>query len=231
MGMDLRQAMRTQNACRYFRPDPVPDEVFRRAVEVARFAPSGGNRGPVRFVIVRDPFKKRRLGEWYLRRWNEVFHPEAAPASDTASGPAYPGRLEFTNVERWIRDGDHFAQHFGELPAVVVVCADLALVHPTDTRLGRLSVVGGASIYPMAQNLCLALRDQGLGTTLTTLLVADEPRVKALLEIPERFSTACHVAVGYPASGFPKKLRRPPVEELAFVDVFGRSLMGSEALA
>jgi len=78
-------------------------------------------------------------------------------------------------------DGDQFARRFGEYPVIIVVCADLAQVDPTDTELGRLSIVGGASIYPMAQNLCLALRAQGVATTFTTLLVARETDVKQLL--------------------------------------------------
>jgi Nitroreductase family len=47
--VDLPEAMRTQNACRYYRDDPVPDEVLYQAVELARFAPNGGNRCAVRF--------------------------------------------------------------------------------------------------------------------------------------------------------------------------------------
>ena len=37
--MELVEAMRTQHACRYYRPDPVPHEVFHRAIEAARFGP------------------------------------------------------------------------------------------------------------------------------------------------------------------------------------------------
>ena len=51
---ELGEIMRTQHACRYFRPDPVDDAVLYRAIEMARFAPNGGNRNAVRFVIVRD---------------------------------------------------------------------------------------------------------------------------------------------------------------------------------
>jgi hypothetical protein len=56
--------------------------------------------------------------------------------------------------------------------------------HGTDPELGRPSIVGGASVYPMTQNFCLPLRDQGVATTFTTLLVAREPQVRELLEIP-----------------------------------------------
>jgi len=102
-------------------------------------------------------------------------------------------------------------------------------VHPTDRSLGRLSVVGGASIYPMVQNLCLALRAQGVGTALTTLLVEREPEVKELLGIPGHFSTACHVTAGYPARPFPRKLHRPEVSSLAFTDTFGSPLAAPDA--
>ena len=97
----------------------------------------------------------------------------------------------------------------------------LAQTHPTDTGLGRLSIVGGASVYPMAQNLCLGLRDQGVATTFTTLLVAREADVKRLLGIPARMATACHIVAGYPARPFPRRLHRPDVRELAFADRYG----------
>ena len=189
-----------QNACRYYRDEPVPDEVLHNAVELARFAPNGGNRGAVRFVFVRDPALRPQLGEWYLPLWREVAGAarQGAAAITGADGARRAVHTGFSDTKRTMSDGDHFAEHFGQHPVIIVVCADLAQVHPTDTSLGRLSVVGGASIYPMAQNLCLALRAQGVGTALTTLLVAREPDVKRLLGIPDHFSTACHITAGYP---------------------------------
>ena len=81
-------------------------------------------------------------------------------------------------------------------------------------------MVGGGSIYPTVQNFCLALRDQGVGSAVTTLLCHEEPKVRELLHIPDGFLTACHIAVGYPAKGFPKKLTRTPVEEIVGLDDF-----------
>ena len=224
--MELTEVMRTTFNCREYRPDPVPDEAFHRAIEAARFAPQGGNRQPVRFLIVRDPERKRRLGDLYLDEWTGAYQAarKRLRSIRTASGTEKPVWLGFSNPERANEAANRFARRFGEHPAIVVVCADLAAVHPTDTELGRLSIVGGASVYPMAHNLCLALRDQGVATTFTTLLVAREPEVKELLGIPEQLSTACHIVAGYPAKGFPAKLRRLPVEELAFVETFDRPL-------
>jgi nitroreductase len=221
--MELTEAMRTMHANRYYKPDPVPDEAFYDAMEVARFGPQGGNRQPVRFVVVRDEEKKRRLGEWYVQPWKQYFEAalEGMRALEAQSGDEKATWVGLQHPEKALRDADHFAEHFGEHPAIVVVCAALEDTHPTDTDLGRLSIVGGASVYPTVQNFCLALRNQGIATTITTLLCMFEPQVKELLEIPDEFATACHVAAGYPAKGFPKKLSRRPVEELAFVDAFG----------
>ena len=66
-----------------------------------------------------------------------------------------------------------------------------------------------------------------MATSLTTLLVASEPEVKELLAIPPEYSTACHIAAGYPANPFPTRLRRAAVAEIAFVDRFGDSLSGA----
>jgi nitroreductase len=174
--------------------------------------------------------KKRRLGEWYLTPWREVSTAARSGLQSirSESGVEKSAQLGFSNIPKALEEGDHFAEHFGEHPAIVVVCVDPRETHPTDTELGRLSIVGGASVYPMTQNFCLALRDQGVATSFTTLLVAYEPQVRALLDIPDDFITACHIVAGYPERGIPTRLRRRPVEELAFVDTFGVPLAHPE---
>ena len=218
--MELAEAMRTQHACRYYRSDPVPADVFHRAVEVARFGPQGGNRQPVRFLIVRDPAHRRQLAEWYRVPWKAYIAAASSTqeAIDADSGDHKATRVGLSDPAKALAAADDFAEHFGDHPAIIVVLADLADTHPTDTDLGRLSIVGGASVYPAVQNLCLALRDQGVATTLTTLLCAFEPQVKELLGIPEHLSTAAFVVAGYPAKPFPTRLTRLEVEEIAFVD-------------
>ena len=93
--MELDEAMRTQHACRYYRDDPVPDEVLLRAVEVARFAPNGGNRCAVRFVFVRDPALRGQLGEWYLPLWEEV---ASAARAGAGAISAAGGQLKSTRT-------------------------------------------------------------------------------------------------------------------------------------
>lgn len=44
---------------------PVDDALIERALRLATFAPSGGNRQPWRFIVVRDPEVRSRLSEIY----------------------------------------------------------------------------------------------------------------------------------------------------------------------
>lgn len=207
--MELTEAMRTVGTCRYYKSDPVPDEVLRQAFDVARFGPQGGNRQPVRWIVVRDQARKQALQDLYLPMWK-------AYLNGIGEGTVNVGALP-----RTVQDADHFAEHLADVPAIVVVCAEVEGLHPTDLELDRVSVVGGASIYPTVQNLCLALRAQGVGSAVTTLLCHAEPQVRTLLEIPDNFLTAAHVTVGYPAKGFPTKLTRSPVEDIVAAETFG----------
>jgi nitroreductase len=206
--MDLTEAMRTTGTCRYFSADPVPDEVLYQAFDIARFGPQGGNRQPVRWIVVRDQARKQALQDLYLPIWR----PYLAGLND--------GSINANALPTTVLDANYFAEHLAEVPAILVLCAELAGLHPTDNELGRLSVVGGASIYPTMQNLCLALRALGVASAVTTLLCHQEQKVRELLGLPPEMITAAHVAVGYPARGFPSRLTRGPVEEIVFLERF-----------
>ncbi|WP_182348949.1 nitroreductase family protein [Tomitella gaofuii] len=210
--MDVIEAMRTTGTCRYYREDPVPDEVLYGAFEAARFAPQGGNRQPVRWIAVRDQALKTALAERYLRLWREEFAP---------TGPSAP--VAYRHSKALTPSRDH-AEHFADAPVILVLCARESALKVTDSNLGRTSVVGGASIYPTMQNLCLALRSAGVATTVTTMLCREEPAVRELLGIPDEYLTAAYVCAGYPARPFPARLRRRPVEEFVYTDRFGDPL-------
>ena len=61
--MDFYEVIRTRRSVRSYKPDPIPDEVLMRVLDAARIAPSGSNRQPWRFIIVKDEGLKKRLAE------------------------------------------------------------------------------------------------------------------------------------------------------------------------
>ena len=208
--MEFREVIETTGACRFYRSDPIPEEVLRRVLDAARYAPTGGNRQGVRLVVVRGAEARRRLRDLYLPLWEQY-------AGRATARPDAP-------MPRLLANADHMARHLHEVPVLIVVCAQLSDIMATDRHLDRLSIVGGASVYPAVQNLMLAARAEGLGTALTTLLCAVEPQVKELLGIPEGVATAALVPLGWPEKGFPKRLARRALEEVCFGDVWGEGM-------
>jgi nitroreductase len=214
---DLHEVMRCAPATRYFTSQPVPREALERALDSARFAPSGGNRQGWRVVVVTDRETRRRLRELYEAPWMSYMEQTGGRAvldAGEESG-APPSRL------RMLRGADEFAHNFDQVPVHLVLLVELGSLAITDAELERPSIVGGASIYPFVQNLLLALRAEGLGTAFTTLLVPAEKAVGELLGIPDGLAFAGHVSVGFRADGWPKKLSRNAVADFTFGERYG----------
>lgn len=207
--MELYDVMRSTAAIREFTDDPLPDEVLARILDHARFAPSGGNRQGVHLVLVTDADLRKALAalnEPAVRRYVAQ-----AAAGETPWNPLHPPgptaeEIAATEVPAY------FITPVLTAAVVVVVCVDLGRVAATDQDLDRVGLVSGASVYPLAWNLLLAARGEGFGGTFTTMAVAQEPRVRELLGIPDQFAVAAVVPLGRPVKQ-PTKLRRQPVEE------------------
>jgi len=212
----IYEAMSTTRAVRRLREDPIPAAVLNRVLEAANWGPTGGNAQPWRVIVVKDAATKAALQALYIGPWEAY----------AAGHRALIGGLEAEArqvQERMIAAADHLAHHLHRAPVILVFCFNPALMAITDAKLGRPSVVGGASVYPSVQNALLACRAEGLGCTLTTLLCAREPEVKELLAIPADWYTAAYVPIGYPVGRGHGPLSRRPVAKMAYLDRWGRS--------
>ncbi len=216
--MDLLEAMRCAPTSRRFTTEPVAPEALARALEAARFAPSGGNRQGWRVIVVRDAERRRALRDLYLPGWR-AYMQTTGGAQLLADPQAFDAR-----AVRGVQRANEYAERLDEIPVHLVVCVRLEDLAVTDAGLPRQSIVGGASIYPFVQNLLLALRAEGLGAAMTTLLVPAEAEVRALLGIPDGIALAAHIGVGHRADPWPSRLARKPVEEFAFAERWGVSL-------
>ena len=59
--MDLFEVIERRRSIRKFKPFPIPEEDLKKILEAGRLAPSGGNRQPWQFIIVRASETKRAL--------------------------------------------------------------------------------------------------------------------------------------------------------------------------
>jgi nitroreductase len=61
--MEFYEVIKTRRSIRSYKADAVPEESLRRVLDAARIAPSGSNRQPWRFYVVKDPDKRRRVAQ------------------------------------------------------------------------------------------------------------------------------------------------------------------------
>ncbi|ONH31414.1 nitroreductase family protein [Pseudofrankia asymbiotica] len=220
--MELREAMRTSGAVRRFTDEPVPDEVLARVLDEARFAPSGGNTQPWTVIVLRDPEIRRAIRDLVVLGWREYRAQAKAGVRPFAPGP--DGRWHGPAIDLAEAAAtpapSSFVDDLDEVPVLLVLCARLTALAVMDVELERQSIVGGASVYPFAQNLLLAARAEGLGGVLTTFLVRREPEAAKLLGVPPDHAIAAVIALGHPERRATKLTRRP-VEEFTRVDAFG----------
>ena len=214
--MDLYEVMRTTFAARDFTGDPLPDDVLYDILENARFAPSGGNRQGNRVIVVRDPATRDQLAtlaEPAAKRYTAQVHAGESPWNTITPSKVTAEQAAATApFERLI-------EPCRTASVVLVFVVDLKVVASMDKELDRIGVISGGSIYPFVWNVLLAARQAGFGGTITTLAVAQEPKVQALLNIPADHAVAAVMPLGRPVKQL-TKLRRRPVAEIATSETF-----------
>lgn len=223
--MQLDDVMRTTGAIRAFTDDPVPDDVLWRVFDLARFAPSGGNRQGWHVVVVRDPAVRAAVRAAAEAGWEEYV--AFTRAGRVPFGAGEDGRWHGVpdDVDLTATPSDRsFVEGLWAAPVLAVVVADLRQLAVLDVEADRQSIVGGGSIYPFVQNVLLAARAEGLGGVLTTFLARHEDAVRDVLGLAPYQGVAAMVCLGVP-DRFPTRLTRRPVEAFVTIDrVDGRAL-------
>lgn len=213
--------MRTTGAVRRFTDDPLPDDVLGRILDNARFAPSGGNRQGVRVIALRDLGTREALGALCAtgaRRYIAQKRNGEGPWNPLQPMQISAEQLAATEVPA------ELSTPLLTSAVVLVVCVDLGVVAAFDQDLDRVGVIAGASVYPFVWNVLLAARNEGFGGVLTTMAVAEEPRVKELLGIPDGYAVAAVLPLGKPQHQVSKLTRRPVSEFVTRERFDGRPL-------
>jgi len=214
--MELNDVMQTTFAAREFTDDPLSDDVLFEILDIARFAPSGGNRQGNRVIIIRDQDTKIALSD--LARPAAKRYTAQIKAGESPWQSVYPTKVTEAEIEA-TEPSHHLTQSFIRAQVVLVFVVDLGKVASMDQFLDRVGVISGASIYPFVWNTLMAARQAGFGGTITTLAAAQEPKVQKLLNIPGEFAVAAVVPMGKPIKQL-SKLRRNAVDEIATLETF-----------
>ena len=167
---------------------------------------------------MRDPDVKRSIAALYLAAWQQAQRYTTAVDAD-ADIKDRPG------YTRMMRSVDTLATHLDSVPVIVLALLDTTQLGPMadghGTILAPQSVY--ASIFPAVQNLMLAARGLGVGSTLTTVFSSVEAEIRNAAGIPPHMHIAALVPLGYPQRPF-RVTKRKPLDEVAFLDRWGQKL-------
>ncbi len=207
--MDLHEALYTTRAMRRVKPDPIPTDAQERILDAAIRAPSGGNQQNWRFLLVDDPEVRGQLAPLYRECRDELWTGFYKPQLDAADeNPDAPESIELLKIKR---SADWMADNFEIYPLLLFAFAQH---DPT-----------GGSIYPAIWSAQLAARAEGIGSSLTSMLLFRQAQVYEVLGVPadEGWNMAGCVPFGYPTGRW-GVARRRPAHEVAHRNRWGNGL-------
>ena len=203
---DLWEALYTQRAIRYFKPDAVPQDLIWKVIEAATRAPSGSNTQPWGFVIVQDAAARKRIAD----RLRDGFMGNPQMKAYVESGLNSGDRT----LKLMMGGVTNIIEHLDSAPVFIFPCLkDVA----SPAREGLLA---GSSIYQAVQNLMLAARGLGLGTVMTTFQAGIREELREWLALPEGTVPTALIPIGYPDANF-GPVKRKPVEEVTHWERWG----------
>jgi nitroreductase len=191
---DLYQAIYTTRSMRRLKPDPVPAETIVKVIEAATMGPSGSNRQPWFFIVVREPELREFIADRYRQAWRIYFTPKAREL--VATEPDHP-------QARILRSANYLARHIVEVPVLIFCCVKKY----TDPRRNGQPMWN--AIFPAIQNLCLAARGYGLGTSITQLHAMFAAEIDARLGVPPEYANIALIPMGYPMGRWARPERKP----------------------
>jgi nitroreductase len=204
--MDVYEALYTTRAMRRVKPDPIPEGVQQKILDAAIRAPSGGNTQGWRFLLVDDPAVKGQIGPIYRQCLGQLWLTFYKDRLDAAA--ANPEAEESKQMLRVQRSAQHLADNFEAYPLLLF---SFVQYDPT-----------GGSIHPSTWSAMLAARAEGVGSTMTSVLLFENDKVLDILGVPKNEGwqmTSC-VTFGYPTGRW-GVAPRTPAHEVTYRNQWG----------
>lgn len=183
----------------------VPDDVILDCIRLSQQAPTASNMQNWRWLVVRDPDRRRALADLYREAGGGYLEAAAAQATEGQTGRVMTSAL-------------HLAERLQDVPVHVIPCLKARLT--SGNSLTEWCSMLGA-IYPAVWSFQLALRSRGLGSTLTTLHLVREREAAEILGIPDDVMQVALLPVAYTVGTDFKPADRPPPERIVHWDHWG----------
>jgi nitroreductase len=202
---DLRALAERRRSIRgYDEHRQVSDEMVRRILDCARWAPSGGNGQPWEFIVVRHQGARHKIADYYMKQMEQKREMD----------------LAVRGTARMTGDG------FRRAPVHIVILGDprVKQSYPIRTQLEKAEshfITGLANA-----TLLIHLAATSLGLASQYVSDANSPymetMLKVLLQIPEPLRIYHLVPIGYAKSSIAAPPRRP-LDELIHYESYDNS--------
>ena len=215
--MDVVEAIRSRKSIRGFKPGPVPKEVLREILDIARSTPSAMNTQPWNITVITGEVLDS------IRKSNIEMLAAGVEANPDLPSIPYEGIYRQRQVDLGIQifklmgiareDKAKRAEwrergfRFFDAPAAIILSMDRSI----DKLLSHLDI--GA----ISQTICLAALNYGLGTCIESQGAMYPGILREFTPIPESDEILISIAIGYPDWDFPAnklETKREPLENL-----------------
>lgn len=208
---ELGELIKTRRSIRKFQDKPVPEELILKAIELATWAPNGGNYQPWRFLIITNKDIIWKIAD--------------AVRAKTELLASWPEAAQFGEiVDRWRKTSDFFRQ----APVCVAVLmskyssiADQILKargvkDPLAAEIISYREIGNSTLQSIAafvSYFLLVLHYFGLGACWMAGPLQAKKEIEEILHIPAGWNFVNLIPVGY-AAETPRIPERKPIMEV-----------------
>ncbi|MBI2852864.1 MAG: nitroreductase family protein [Chloroflexi bacterium] len=220
---ELSNLLKSRRSIRAWQDKPVPEELLLQAIELATWAPNGGNQQIWRFYLVTNRQVINAMADAVdkisaeINSWPETAQLVPPPSPPLPGAPPQPAGRK--------------PGFFRQAPAAIVVAAsqyqsaqdkileERSKHDPRATQLREWRNVPNSRIQSVSAaitQLLLVLHSMGLGAIWMTGPMVAKGDIEKILKIPATMDAVTLIPVGYPAET-PVSRGRKPVGEICEV--------------
>jgi len=212
---ELGELIKSRRSIRKFQDKPVPEDLLLKALELATWAPNGGNYQPWRFLIIQNKGLIEKIAD--------------AVKAKTQQMGSWPEANQFgETVKRWQRNADFFRN----APVCIAVLmgkyasvADQILKSrgeddPVAREVRSSRQIGNSSLQSVAAaitSLLLILHHLGLGSTWLAGPLIAKKEIEQMLNVPSDWDFVDLIPIGYSAETPSVPMRKPIKDVVTFL--------------
>ena len=211
---ELEGLIQGRRSIRKWKRDEVSDELLKRAVELATWAPNGGNYQGWRFIVVKNKETIEKMANALQSVIDKIASwPEAISWQEDIQGYQKNASF-FRNAPVCI---GVFTDEYQSVMDKVLVTRE-SFDHEAKEILGfrRSAPTAIQSTAAAVATMLLVFHHMGLGAVWLGAPLHAKRAIEKILYVPPNLSLICLVAVGFPDES-PKKDRKPVEEVLRFI--------------